>query len=87
MPSLSRAPLSGSAPYFAVEYEPVDGALWLLEQRELPEQERYLRLTTVDEAARAIKDMTVRGAPAIGITAAYALAMVARSERGAHFTK
>ena len=82
MPELSRAPLSGDAPYFAVELEPVDGALWLLEQRELPERERYLRLTTADEAARAIKDMTVRGAPAIGITAAYAMAMVARKERG-----
>lgn len=81
MPELSRAPLSGDAPYFAVELEPVDGALWLLEQRELPERERYLRLTTADEAARAIKDMTVRGAPAIGITAAYAMAMVARKER------
>ena len=81
-PELSRAPLTGDAPYFAVEYEPADGSLFLLEQRALPEREHYLRLTTADVAATAIREMSVRGAPAIGITAAYALAMVARKERG-----
>lgn len=81
-PELSRAPLSGEAPYFAVEFEPADGSLILLEQRALPEREHYLRLTTADEVATAIREMSVRGAPAIGITAAYALAMVARKERG-----
>lgn len=81
-PELSRAPLSGDAPYFAVELEPRDGSLWLLEQRALPERVHYLKLTTAAEVATAIADMTVRGAPAIGITAAYGMAMAAGAERG-----
>ena len=81
-PALSRPPLSGEAPYFALEYEPEGPCVHLLEQRELPERERYLRLTSADEVARAIKDMSVRGAPAIGIAAAYALALIAHRERG-----
>ncbi len=82
LPALSRAPLSGDAPYFAVELEPKDGSLWLLEQRALPEREHYVRLTTPSEVATAITDMTVRGAPAIGITAAYGMVIAARAERG-----
>jgi len=48
-----------------------DGVLRLLDQRSLPRQESYLDLTSVQEVADAIRDMVVRGAPAIGITAAY----------------
>ena len=81
-PALSRSPLSGDAPYFALEYEPEGPCVHLLEQRELPERQRYLRLTTADEVAKAIRDMSVRGAPAIGIAAAYALALIAHRERG-----
>lgn len=81
-PPLSRAPLSGDAPYFAIELEPETGEVWMLDQRLLPTQEKYLRLTTPDDVARGIEDMIVRGAPAIGIAAAYALAMVARNEQG-----
>jgi methylthioribose-1-phosphate isomerase len=81
-PPLSRAPLSGDAPYFAVELEPETGEVWMLDQRLLPTEEKYLRLATPDDVARGIRDMVVRGAPAIGISAAYALAMVARTERG-----
>jgi methylthioribose-1-phosphate isomerase len=47
----------------------------LLDQRLLPEQERYLRLSSADEVARAIEDMAVRGAPAIGVTAAMGVAI------------
>src|ERR1039458_9908800 len=55
--------------------------LFLLEQRLLPFKEIWLRCDNVEKVARAIEDMTVRGAPAIGITAAYGVALAAvRSE-------
>jgi len=62
-----------------------DDALVLLDQRVLPERETYVRCTTVAEVADAIRDMTVRGAPAIGISAAYGVVLgVAEAEaRGA----
>ena len=44
--------------------------LYLLDQTCLPERERYIECRTYLAAARAIKKMVVRGAPAIGITAA-----------------
>ena len=47
----------------------------LLDQRLLPHEERYLVLKTAEEVARAIEEMAVRGAPAIGITAAMGLAI------------
>jgi methylthioribose-1-phosphate isomerase len=50
-------------------------AVELLDQRRLPGVEHYLRLTTAEEIARAIEDMAVRGAPAIGVTAAMAIAV------------
>jgi methylthioribose-1-phosphate isomerase len=43
----------------------------LLDQRRLPSAEEYLRLRTVEEVAEAIERLAVRGAPAIGIAAAY----------------
>jgi len=49
--------------------------LVLLDQRYLPEKTLYLELKTVDEVARAIKEMTVRGAPAIGVAAAYGMVL------------
>ncbi|MFP3250753.1 MAG: S-methyl-5-thioribose-1-phosphate isomerase [Thermoproteus sp.] len=49
--------------------------LVLLDQRLLPFETRYLELRTVDAVADAIRDMAVRGAPAIGITAAYGMAL------------
>ena len=58
-----------------------DDALELLDQRALPERERYLRLDDVEGIARAIEDMVVRGAPAIGCTAAYGVACAARAAR------
>ncbi|HTO55418.1 MAG TPA: S-methyl-5-thioribose-1-phosphate isomerase [Myxococcota bacterium] len=47
----------------------------LLDQRLLPEEERYLRLASGEEVARAIEEMAVRGAPAIGVTAAMGVAI------------
>jgi methylthioribose-1-phosphate isomerase len=54
------------------------GMLCLLDQRELPQQEVYRNLSDVNNVAQAIRDMVVRGAPAIGITAAYGVVIAAR---------
>ena len=47
--------------------------LQLLDQRRLPTEETYLELTNIEQAHDAIQQLVVRGAPAIGITAAYGL--------------
>jgi methylthioribose-1-phosphate isomerase len=52
----------------------------LLDQLKLPMQENWVRIETYEEGARAIADMIVRGAPAIGITAAYAYALGFQSQ-------
>jgi methylthioribose-1-phosphate isomerase len=52
--------------------------LFLLDQRVLPQQVTFLELNSATETARAISDMVVRGAPAIGITAAYGVVLAAR---------
>ena len=51
----------------------------MLDQRRLPEREQVLRLTTVEEVARAIEDLAVRGAPAIGCAAGLGIALAART--------
>jgi methylthioribose-1-phosphate isomerase len=52
-------------------------AVVLLDQRRLPDEVVDLRCTTAGEVADAIRGMVVRGAPAIGIAAAYGLALAA----------
>ncbi|MFA5028390.1 MAG: S-methyl-5-thioribose-1-phosphate isomerase [Candidatus Methylomirabilota bacterium] len=51
------------------------GSLRLLDQTRLPGEEVYLECRTVEEVARAIRTMQVRGAPAIGIAAAMGMAL------------
>lgn len=60
----------------AVEWK--DNHLVLLDQRKLPHTEQYVELYSAEETAEAIRNMVVRGAPAIGIAAAYGLVMAAR---------
>ncbi len=55
-----------------------DGVLRLLDQRALPNDVRFVECISVEDLARAIKDLTIRGAPALGIVAAYGLVMAAR---------
>lgn len=62
--------------YHAIQW--IDGVLRLIDQRELPERLTYIDYTDYREVATAIRDMVVRGAPAIGITAGYALALAAQ---------
>lgn len=53
--------------------------LEMLDQRTLPHQESWLRYDDHASVAMAIRDMVVRGAPAIGIAAAYGMALAARN--------
>jgi len=55
------------------------GALHLLDQRGLPSRADVVVARTAAETAQAIREMAVRGAPAIGCAAAYGLALSARS--------
>ncbi|HNR12843.1 MAG TPA: S-methyl-5-thioribose-1-phosphate isomerase [Thermodesulfobacteriota bacterium] len=53
--------------------------LYLLDQRLLPEKERYIECRTYQDTVRAIQQMVVRGAPAIGIAAAFGIALGAQT--------
>lgn len=55
-------------------------AVLIIDQTALPLQKRILALRTLDEAAQAIRDMRVRGAPLIGATAAYGVALAMRED-------
>jgi S-methyl-5-thioribose-1-phosphate isomerase len=55
-----------------------DGTLFLLDQRELPGRTLTLRLRTLSQTAQAIRTMAVRGAPSIGVAAAYGMVLGAR---------
>jgi methylthioribose-1-phosphate isomerase len=52
--------------------------LRLLDQRLLPREEKWIECRTADEVAEAIRTMIVRGAPAIGVSAAFGMAMAAK---------
>jgi methylthioribose-1-phosphate isomerase len=54
-----------------------DGRLRLLDQTRLPQEEVWLTLSDHHQVAEAIRSMRVRGAPAIGVVAAYGLALAA----------
>ncbi len=55
------------------------GALWLIDQAALPHEERWVECRTAHDVAARIKDMTVRGAPAIGVAAAYGVVLAVRT--------
>src|SRR5262247_1228862 len=59
-----------------------DGRVVMLDQRLLPTREVYRVYRDHREVARAIKDMVVRGAPAIGVAAAMGIALGMRTVRG-----
>ncbi len=77
-----RPPFMQATPQPAVQ-----ALLWtgdrlrLLDQRLLPQQEAWLDCRSAAEVAAAIHDMAVRGAPAIGVAAAYGLALDAQAGR------
>ena len=55
-----------------------DEGVRMIDQRILPTEEKYLMLRSYEEVAEAIKKMVVRGAPAIGVSAAMGLALGAK---------
>jgi methylthioribose-1-phosphate isomerase len=61
--------------------------LSVLDQRQLPSKEEYLKLKTIDEVAGAIYSLAVRGAPLIGIVAAYGLCLLSDPEDERSFDK
>ena len=63
----------------AIELAPDGDAVVVLDQTALPHRVRWLRIADLGEAARAIRDMVVRGAPLIGATAAYGVALAVRA--------
>ena len=56
-----------------------DNAIIMVDQRKLPAQEVYVRCRTGPEVAKAIRTMVIRGAPAIGVAAAYGIALGVRN--------
>lgn len=58
-------------------------ALYLLDQRSLPFEDNWLAYSSGQGVAQAISDMIVRGAPAIGIAAAYGVVLAARERKAA----
>ena len=60
-----------------------DGQLEMIDQRVLPAEFRYLRYDSAQSVAQGIREMVVRGAPAIGCAAAYGVALEALRQRDA----
>lgn len=52
-----------------------DGRVVMIDQRKLPVEEVYLECTDCEQVAQAIETMVIRGAPAIGVAAAYGLVL------------
>jgi methylthioribose-1-phosphate isomerase len=62
--------------YFSIRW--VDGVVRMLDQRRLPDKVIYYDYLQCNDVALAIREMVIRGAPAIGVAAGYGLALVAR---------
>jgi methylthioribose-1-phosphate isomerase len=73
---VGRRNLGGLAPDRIVRLE--GDAVVLLDQRRLPDEQVELRCTSAAEVAAAIRTLAIRGAPAIGIAAAYGFALAAQ---------
>lgn len=65
--------------FFTIKW--VDNLVRMLDQRVLPHKEVYLDFVDYRGVAHAIRDMVIRGAPAIGVAAAYGLAVTADRSR------
>ncbi len=64
---------TSAAPVVALRFQ--DGVLHAIDQTELPWRERELALRSADEVAQAIRRLAIRGAPLIGVAAAYGVAL------------
>jgi methylthioribose-1-phosphate isomerase len=70
-----------AAPVVALRY--ADGALWAIDQTRLPWREVELELRSADDVAGAIRRLSIRGAPLIGVAAAYGVALELARDPGA----
>ena len=68
--------------YRTIWVEPDGWSIGIIDQTKLPHAFETLTLRRVEDAARAIRDMQVRGAPLIGATAAYGFSLAARADAG-----
>lgn len=73
----SRNPLQ----FRTIEFKKDTNEIIILDQTRLPNTEMYITLRTVEDVYRAIKTMQVRGAPLIGVTAAYGLVLAGKKSR------
>jgi methylthioribose-1-phosphate isomerase len=67
-------------PYRTIWLNPDGWSVEIIDQTKFPHRFETVTLKTLDDAARAIRDMLVRGAPLIGATAAYGMALAARAD-------
>ena len=70
----------GGKAYRSIWWEPGAESVQIIDQTLLPHEFRIAALTTLLDAVRAIETMQVRGAPLVGVTAAYGLALAARAD-------
>ncbi len=64
-----------------------NGTIKLLDQTQLPHKEEWIEIKTARGMANAIKEMKVRGAPAIGVAAAYGMALSKKPDEDAELLK
>ena len=64
-----------------------NGALLVLDQRLLPSEERWIRCESPEQVAVCIRTLAVRGAPAIGVAAAYGVALAGDREAAAELLR
>jgi methylthioribose-1-phosphate isomerase len=65
-------------------YNPIvwkNDKLYLLDQRQLPNEEIFIEISNLSETINAIKEMVVRGAPCIGFTSIYGIALWVKSQK------
>jgi len=64
-----------------------DGMVFIIDQRKLPLKYEIINCSTYQEVAEAIKQMKIRGAPAIGVAAAFGMALAAYSSKAVNYRK
>src|SRR5262245_33974563 len=70
----------GGVPHRTIRVAEDGATVEILDQTQLPHAFRTVALRTLDDAVRAIRTMQVRGAPLIGVTAAYGLCLALRAD-------
>ena len=70
----------GGRAFRSIRWEPGAESVQIIDQTLLPHEFRIAALATLREAVHAIETMQVRGAPLVGVTAAYGLALAMRAD-------